>query len=211
MALAAVCLLMPSIFYGSYQILSDLPHSVLRVIVAIEGSITLFALAQLNTRTGYRKQDVALLAVPLYGLIYLIRVLWRGVHLPNTYWIPNFVSSELYRYAAFGEFVALGASRKTADMVALALFPLDDDIPASTTFTTQLHELTLAAADIVRTTKVEDLEQFAIDTLHLYINVATEQCEPYYASRFGAAVDEGRVIPSIGQNPSSVERSAETL
>lgn len=213
--LAMVAALVPTAFFGGYLLLSQLSAGVLTWIVAAESVVAVAALAVLNTRVGYRKRDIAFLAVPIYGFIYLTRMLWRGAHLSNPYWVePTPVDTELYRYAAFSEFVQMGVSRSTADILSLAMFPLDDEIPASPGFSEVMYEESLATADAIRTTNVHELEEFAIETMQHYIELAHEWNEPYYASRYGTAIDEsrGRSAPSKMSNQSNVESlRAETL
>jgi hypothetical protein len=191
-AVFAVCAAVPAVVFGLIRVLRTFDTSTLAFVIGVETAIGFIGLMVFNPRVGYRRRDIGLLLVPVYGVVYLVRVLSRAAHLPNAYWRASIAGSELYRYASFAELVAVGSSRRAADLAALALFPLDDDVPAGEEFAEQLKAQAIRFAEAVRTTPVEDLEILSVETLEKYIELAAHSSEHYYAARFGSVVDAGR-------------------
>lgn len=37
-------------------------------------------------KVGYRLRDVGFMLVPIYSLVFLVRIMWRAAHLPEVYW-----------------------------------------------------------------------------------------------------------------------------
>jgi len=186
--------MLPAATIGSMSVLSHLSGGGLSAVLVGEVFVSLTGLAFINGKVGYRWFDVALLVLPVYGFIYLARVIWRAAHLPNDYWTPATGVSEIYRAATFIEFVGMGVPRRVASLSALALFPLDDSLLPSVGYSRKLDALVLDTARKIRDTGGQPLESVAVTAVQKYLDLAQEFAEPYYVARFGAAIDECRAV-----------------
>ena len=46
----------------------------------------LAAVAFAAPKVGYRLRDICFMLIPLYSVVFLVRLLWRFAHLPGVYW-----------------------------------------------------------------------------------------------------------------------------
>lgn len=44
------------------------------------------AVAFAAPKVGYRRRDIWFMLIPLYSVVFLVRLLWRFAHLPEVYW-----------------------------------------------------------------------------------------------------------------------------
>ncbi|MFM7225433.1 MAG: DUF2510 domain-containing protein [Actinomycetota bacterium] len=53
----------------------------------IVGLLVVFsAVAFVAPKVGYRTRDIGFMLVPIWSVVFLVRILWRFAHLPEIYW-----------------------------------------------------------------------------------------------------------------------------
>lgn len=178
------CMLVPAIWMAGSTWLFNFNAAQLGFMAATASLVAVISIARLNSMVGYRWFDIAFLAVPGWNMIYLAKVLWRGVSLADPYWIETNAPNEMYRIATFGELTRAGAPREVASVLSFALFPFDDDVEPGRDFQAKMGELVIETAEKVRAAEIEQLDEVAMSSLDRYIDLAKSCDEEYYEQRY---------------------------
>jgi hypothetical protein len=96
-------------------------------------------------------------------------------------------TSDIYRLALLTELVSSGFSHHAATLVALAAFPLDDDVPAGEEFEARVQGLAKTFAASIRTSATSET---AVNTITNYADLARRAGHDYYIARYETALTE---------------------
>ena len=157
----------------------------------------------LNTKVGYRWFNVFMMIVPIFGVIYIVKILWRAVSLPHAYWEDDELpTQEVMRLATYMEAIDHGMPSKVAALSCVALIPFDDACPPSPHFEAliraKMWEFTANTSN-----DFNEIGTVARAALQVYLALAQEHGEHYYVQRFTEVLEKNqpnrRPRPEAGQ------------
>lgn len=145
-------------------------------------------LAFIGPRVGYRWFDIAQLMVPVYGIGYCARILYRGLLLDEFDEVPE-TPTEAYRTVVVAQLVGSGIDRATANASAYCLYPLDDEVEAQADLADQLISGAKQFAHASRGLGGDALNELVRTSLSTIARAAEAAQDEYYKARAEAVLE----------------------